>query len=166
MSPCEGRKNAKSQGCQTEPQHETSKSGARQAVTALTNIDSIGKGHIPRFTSQVLVQPELEPIHDHLHLQLEIGLVRITPAIEGSSSAHSLDAKLLLCQAKHQSFVANGTVNPQVFPCQLTLDAPWHAPILKRTSMELSFLGSLQHQDCQWHCNHSRFWSHFLAHSQ
>ena len=44
------------------------------------------------------------------------GPVVISPSYQDTSSSHLLNTKLILRQAKYQSFVANGTVEPCVFP--------------------------------------------------
>ena len=72
--------------------------------------------HILCFASQDSIPPELELIYHHLQPQWDSGPVVITPSYKDTSSLHLLNAKLILRQAKYQSFVANGTVEPRVLP--------------------------------------------------
>ena len=80
-----------------------------------TKFQSMNDGFL-RFTSQASIPSELEPIYHHLKPQWDSGPVVIAPSYKHNSSSHLLDTKLILRQAKYQSFVANGTVEPQVFP--------------------------------------------------
>ena len=57
---------------------------------------------------------ELELIYDHLRGQWESSQIVITPSYKNSSLLHLLNTKLILRQAKYQSFVANGTVELHV----------------------------------------------------